>query len=193
MPPRFASSSPDSATPSSPGTIRPRITLVVARARNGAIGANGGLPWHLPEDLKHFRALTMGHAIIMGRRTWDSIGRALPGRRSIVVSRDPQRRFEGAEGAGSLDEALAIASRRETGSSKDPEEIFVIGGAQIFAAALPLADRAVVTEIDRDVEGDVHFDALDPRAWSVVERREQQAADGTPFAIVDYRRRTAVD
>ena len=85
---------------------RPRVTLVVALASNGVIGAAGALPWHLPEDLKHFRALTMGHPIVMGRRTWDSIGRALPGRRSIVVSRDPGRRFEGAERAASLDEAI---------------------------------------------------------------------------------------
>jgi dihydrofolate reductase len=167
---------------------RPRVTLVVARARNGVIGANGGLPWHLPEDLRHFRALTMGHAIVMGRRTWESIGRALPGRRSIVVSRDARRHFDGAENASSLDDAIAIASRSGADATIATDEVFVIGGAQLFAAALPLADRAVVTEIDREVDGDTHFDALDPRQWSVVERREQRAADGTPLAFVDYRR-----
>lgn len=178
------------ATPARPHATpdRPRVTLIVARSRNGMIGANGGLPWHLPEDLKHFRTLTMGHAIVMGRRTWDSIGRALPGRRSIVVSGDAQRRFEGAERASSIEEALAIASRPVADRSIATDEVFVIGGAQLFAAALPLADRAVVTEIDRDFEGDTRFEALDSRAWSVVERREHRAADGTPFAIVDYRR-----
>ncbi|HLT27244.1 MAG TPA: dihydrofolate reductase [Zeimonas sp.] len=189
MPSRSAAALPDSAAagPSDCAT-RPRVTLVVARARNGVIGADGGLPWHLPEDLKHFRALTMGHAIVMGRRTWDSIGRALPGRRSIVVSRDETRRFEGAERAASIDEALEIASRPGADPSIATDEVFVIGGAQLFAAALARADRAVVTEIDRDVEGDTHFEALDSAAWSVVDRRERRAADGTRFAIVDYRR-----
>jgi len=168
--------------------LRPRVTLVVARARNGVIGANGGLPWHLPEDLKHFRALTTGHSIVMGRRTWESIGRALPGRRSIVVSRDARHRFDDAEGASSLDEAIEIAARADAHPSIATDEVFVIGGAQLFAAALPLAERAVVTEIDRDYAGDTLFDALDPGAWSVVERREHCAADGTRFSIVDYRR-----
>ncbi|MCD6681530.1 MAG: dihydrofolate reductase [Burkholderiaceae bacterium] len=189
---RPASSSPSSVR-SGGDARRARITLVVARARNGVIGADGGLPWHLPEDLKHFRALTMGHAIVMGRRTWDSIGRALPGRRSIVVSRDLQRAFDGAERASSLDEAIAIASRTGADPSIATDEVFVIGGAQLFAAALPAADRAVVTEIDLDVEGDTYFDAIDSRQWSVVERREQRAANGTLLAIVDYRRTRTTD
>lgn len=193
MPPYTSRPSPASV-PSVQCVTRPRVTLVVARASNGVIGAAGALPWHLPEDLKHFRALTMGHPIVMGRRTWDSIGRALPGRRSIVVSRDPGRRFEGAERAASLDEALAIAAHPAADPSIAADELFVIGGAQLFAAALPLADRAVVTEIDREFDGDTYFDALDPQDWSVVERRERRAADGTRFAIVDYRRtRTADD
>jgi len=194
MSPRPASASPDPVPASRLSAKRPRVTLVVARARDGVIGADGGLPWHLPEDLKHFRALTTGHAIVMGRRTWDSIGRALPGRRSIVVSRDAHRTFDGAERASSVDEAIAIASRRGPDPSIATDEVFVIGGAQLFAAALPVADRAVVTEIDLDVEGDAYFNARDPRQWSVVERREQRAADGTLLAIVDYRRtRTADD
>lgn len=208
MPPHPASSStdsaasvPDDATRSGVlrthpwiDAVRPRVTLVVARSRNGVIGVGGGLPWHLPEDLRHFRSLTMGHAIVMGRRTWDSIGRALPGRRSIVVTADAQRRFEGAERAASIEEALEIASHPGADRSIATDEVFVIGGARLFAATLPLAQRAVVTEIDRDFEGDTRFEALDSRAWSVVERRERRAADGTPFAIVDYRRtRTTAD
>ncbi len=187
--PSPSSESSDACLPSGRGrAARPRVTLVVARARNGVIGADGGLPWHLPEDLKHFRALTTGHSIVMGRRTWESIGRALPGRRSIVVSRDAQRHFAGAEHASSLDEAIEIAGQAGSDPSIATDEVFVIGGAQLFAAALPIAERAVATEIDRDYEGDTLFDALDPQAWSVVERREHCAADGTPFSIVDYRR-----
>lgn len=193
MSPRPASSSPSPLPSGRDDARRARITLVVARARNGVIGADGGLPWHLPEDLKHFRALTMGHSIVMGRRTWDSIGRALPGRRSIVVSRDTQRAFDNAERASSLDEAIATASRAGADPSIATDEVFVIGGAQLFAAALPMADRAVVTEIDLDVEGDTYFDAIDSREWSVVERREQRAADGTLLAIVDYRRTRTTD
>lgn len=188
MPPPPAEPSPASPASRRSRASHPRVTLVVARSRNGVIGAGGGLPWHLPEDLKHFRSLTMGHAIVMGRRTWESIGRALPGRRSIVVTRDAQRRFEGAEAAASLDEALAIAARTGADPSIATDEVFVIGGAQLFAAALPLAGRAVVTEIDRDCEGDTHLDALDPRAWIVVGCSEHRAGDGTAFAIVDYRR-----
>lgn len=167
---------------------RPRITLVVARARNGVIGVDGRLPWHLPEELKHFRELTMHHAIVMGRRTWDSIGRALPGRRSIVVSRDLQQEPAGAEIARSIDEAIEVAARPAPDSSIATDEVFVIGGAQIFDAALRLADRAVVTEIDLDVDGDTHFAALDPQRWSVVERREYRSAGGVRYTIVDYRR-----
>ncbi len=188
MPPPPAQPSPASAASARAQVARPRVTLVVARSRNGVIGADGGLPWHLPEDLKHFRSLTTGHAIVMGRRTWESIGRALPGRRSIVVTRGAQRRFEGAEAAASLDEALAIAARPNADASIATDEVFVIGGAQLFAAALPLAGRAVVTEIDRDCDGDTHFDALDSRSWNVVQRSEHRAGDGTRFAIVDYRR-----
>ena len=126
----------------------------------------------------------------MGRRTWDSIGRALPGRRSIVVTRDPHRGLVDAESAASIEEALASAARPGTDPSIATDEVFVIGGAQIFDAALPLADRAVVTEIDLDVDGDTHFEALDPQRWSVVERREYRSASGVRYAIVDYRRRT---
>lgn len=168
-----------------------RVTLVVARARNGVIGANGALPWHLPEDLKHFRALTMRRAIIMGRHTWESIGRALPGRRSIVVTRDAQRRFVGAEHAASLTQAIALASRPGADPSIRIDEVFVIGGAQIFTAALPIADRAVITEIDLDVEGDTRFEALDPAHWRLAARSEHVSCNGLHYAIVEYRRTQA--
>jgi len=186
MPSSEHAPSSDTVTPDR--ATRPRVTLVVARARNGVIGADGRLPWHLPEELKHFRTLTMGHAIVMGRRTWESIGRALPGRRSIVVTRDTRRELAGAERAASIGEAIAMAGRRGPDPSIATDEVFVIGGAQIFDLALPLADRAVVTEIDLDVDGDTYFEALDPRRWSVVERREHRSASGVYYTIVDYRR-----
>lgn len=168
--------------------MHPRLTLVVARARNGVIGADGRLPWHLPEELQHFRALTMHHPIIMGRRTWDSIGRALPGRRSIVITRDERRLFDSAERAACLDEALAIASRPGADPTISTDEVFVIGGAGIFALALPLATRAVVTEIDLDVTGDTRFEALDPDLWRIEDRSEHRSSTGVRYTIVDYRR-----
>src|SRR5258706_14044646 len=118
---------------------RPIVSLIAAVARNGAIGRGNALLWRLPEDLKHFKRTTLGHPVVMGRKTWDSIGRPLPGRRNIVVTRDPQWQASGAERAGSLDEALALA--------RNEERLFVIGGAQIFAQGLPIADEPGVTEI----------------------------------------------
>jgi len=132
-------------------------SLIVARGRNGVIGRDNAMPWHLPADLAHFKRVTMGHPVVMGRRTWDSIGRPLPGRRNVVVSRSPGLALAGAEVAGSLHEALA----RLEGS----DEVFVIGGGQLYAEALPIADRLYVTEIDAVPEGDVRFPPLDPREW----------------------------
>jgi dihydrofolate reductase len=139
------------------------LVLVLARAKNGVIGKNGGLPWHLPEDLKHFRRVTTGHAIIMGRKTYESIGRPLPQRRSLVVTRMRDRVIEGCEVCASLDEAIARA--RET----DPEPR-VIGGAEIYLQALPRATTIFLTEVDRDVEGDATMPAFDPSDWEETER-----------------------
>jgi dihydrofolate reductase len=161
----------------------PRVTLILARARNGVIGAKGGLPWHLPEDLAFFKRTTMGHPIVMGRKTWESIGRPLPGRRSIVVTRDRNFAAAGAEVVHSLDEAVALCS--------DSDEIFVIGGAQLYAEALPLADRLLLTEIHADFEGDTMLPALSMREWNEV-GREPHLPTGTRafgFDFVDFRRR----
>ena len=168
--------------------MKPRLTLVVARARNGVIGRDNALPWHLPEDLRHFKATTLGHAILMGRRTFESIGRPLPGRRTIVVTRDPTWSHPGCERAGSLEEAIALASRAPAGAALATDEVFVVGGAQLYAQALPLADRIIATEIALDVEGDVHFPALDPAFWRETAREEHTSARGLPFAIVRYER-----
>ena len=122
------------------------ISLVAAVARDGVIGRDGGIPWRLPGDVRHFKSLTTGHAVVMGRRTWESLPdrfRPLPDRRNVVVTRNETWQAEGAERAGSLEEALALLA--------DEEHVFVIGGAQIYAAALPHADELVLTEIDADI------------------------------------------
>ncbi|HEX4745244.1 MAG TPA: dihydrofolate reductase [Gaiellaceae bacterium] len=157
------------------------ISLVAAVARGGVIGRDGGLPWSLPEDLAHFREITMGHPVVMGRKTWESLPerfRPLPRRRNVVVTRNPAWSAEGAERAGSLDEALALV--------EGAERVSIIGGGEIFAAALLVADELLVTEIDVDVEGDTYF----PAAPGFVESRREEhvAEDGTPFAYVTYER-----
>jgi len=161
---------------------RPRLSLIVARARNGVIGARGGIPWQLPGEQAYFRQTTMGHPIVMGRKTWESIGRPLPGRRSIVVSRQPGFAAAGAEIAASLDEALA----RCAGSA----EVFVIGGEQLYREALPRADRLLITEIDADFEGDTYWPTVDPAQWREAARvQPPPAGAGVPaFAFVTYLR-----
>jgi dihydrofolate reductase len=162
---------------------RPRVYLVVALARNGVIGARGKLPWHLPEDLQHFKRLTLGHPVIMGRRTWESLGRPLPGRENIVVTRRPVYEATGASVASSVPAAIALC----TGEAV----VFVIGGAEIYAAALPLADGLVMTEIDRDYEGDTRFPPWDRDAWRVSQKEAHTSKEGTRFDLVLYERATA--
>lgn len=149
-----------------PGTAS-RLSVVVARDRNGVIGRDGDLPWHLPDDLKRFRAITMGKPIVMGRRTHESIGRPLPGRRNVVLSRRRGYEAAGCEVFPSLDAALAAL---------DEPEIMVVGGAALYAEALPRAGRLYLTEVDAEVEGDVRFPVLDERDWQTV-GDEAHAAD----------------
>lgn len=160
---------------------RPPITIVVARARNGVIGREGKLPWHLPADLKRFKALTMGTVMVMGRKTFESLPGLLPGRRHIVLTRDPGWNAVGAEAAKSIDEALQLAGT---------ERISVIGGAEIFAMFLPLADRIELTEVLADVPGDTLLD--DPGAsgeWREISSEEHAAEDGRlPFRFVTLER-----
>ncbi|MDO9148902.1 MAG: dihydrofolate reductase [Hydrogenophaga sp.] len=161
----------------------PRLHLIYARAANGVIGKNNTLPWHLPEDLAHFKLITLGCPVIMGRKTWDSLPskfRPLPGRLNIVVSRDPTWQAAGAVHAASLDAARALCP---PGS-----DAWVIGGAQIYAQALPLACSVVVTEIDQAFEGDAFAPTLDA-AWHEQAREKHVAANGLPFAFVTYARR----
>jgi dihydrofolate reductase len=158
----------------------PRVYLIAAVASNGVIGANGELPWHLPEDLKHFKMLTLGHPAIMGRRTWESLGHPLPGRDNIVVTRKRGYEAPGASVAGSLAGALALCAGERLA--------FVIGGSELYAAALPLADALVLTEIHRDYEGDVRFPEWDRGAWREAQRQPHTAADGLRFDFVLYER-----
>jgi dihydrofolate reductase len=153
------------------------LTIIVAVADNGVIGLGGKLPWKIPEDLRFFKSATMGHAIIMGRRTWDEVGRPLPGRRNIVISRTPGLTLEGAEVAPSLDDALALARRTDA-------EPFVIGGAAIYAAALPRATKILLTEVHRDVDGDTRFPPFDRTAWRETARRKGES-EGVEFVTLE--------
>lgn len=160
-----------------------RVNLILARAANGVIGAHGTMPWHLPEDMAHFRQQTQGAPVIMGRKTWDSLPprfRPLPGRRNIVVTRQAGWQADGAQRAGSLDEALALCA--------DAPQAWVIGGAQIYAQALPLARRAVVTEIAQDFEGDAHAPVFGAE-WHETARSTHVAAGGLRYSFVTLERR----
>ena len=157
-----------------------KLHLIYARARNGVIGKDNQMPWHLPEDLAHFKRVTLGQPVIMGRKTWDSLPprfRPLPGRQNIVVTRQSDWQAEGAQRAGSLTEAMALCA--------GAPDVWVIGGAQIYQQAEPLASSAVVTEIDADFEGDAHAPTLSPR-WREVERQSHVAASGLPYSFVTY-------
>jgi dihydrofolate reductase len=156
------------------------LVLIAAVSRNGVIGRGGKLPWHLPDDLARFKALTLDHAIIMGRKTFESIGRPLPRRRNLVISRQPGFSAEGIEVFSSLEGAIEAAY---AGGDTSP---FVIGGAEIYAAALPLATRLELTEVREIVEGDAFFPPLDPLAWRLVAREEHD-----DFAFASYVRKPA--
>jgi dihydrofolate reductase len=152
-----------------------RISIIVATSANNVIGADGGLPWHLPEDLRKFKEITMGKPMIMGRATWDSIGRALPGRRSIVLTRKPGFEAPGAEVVGSVDEALAVAG--------DVDEVMIIGGGEIYRQFLPMTDRVYLTRLEAAIEGDTRFPELDMEQWQVVSAEEFPAVNDREFAF----------
>jgi dihydrofolate reductase len=169
-----------------------RVVLVAAVARNGVIGRTvdgvGDLPWRLPEDLKFFRATTMGHPVLMGRRNWESIPakfRPLPGRRNLVLTRNPQWHAEGAEAVHGLQAALAL--------TRDAPTLFVIGGAEVYRLALPLAHELILTEIDAEVEGDVHFPPWPRGQFDVIQHASHpaEASGGLAYQRVHYRRTDA--
>ncbi len=159
----------------------PPLTLVAAVARNGAIGRDNALLWHEPEDQRHFRRLTLGHPVVMGRRTWDSLPprfRPLPGRRNVVLTRQPGWAAPGAEPAASLQAARTLLA--------GAPRAFVIGGAEVYALALPVADALVLTEIDADLPGDTFFPEWDRRRIRTIGREPRVAADGTRFDFTTY-------
>jgi dihydrofolate reductase len=147
------------------------IFLIYARASNGVIGNEGAIPWHIPADLKRFKALTMGKPMIMGRKTFDSLPGLLPGRRHIVLTRDSDWQAEGAETAYSVGEALELAGQGE---------VAVIGGAEIYDLFLPLAQRIELTDIHQEFEGDAHMHPLSGEEWEVIAREDHPAQDGRP-------------
>ncbi|MET0599722.1 MAG: dihydrofolate reductase [Mesorhizobium sp.] len=170
-----------------------RVAIYVAMAENGVIGRDNGLPWHLSSDLKRFKATTMGKPIVMGRRTFESIGRLLPGRLTVVVTRDRAYRVEGGEVAGSLDEAIRLATARAR-CMPAADEICIVGGGQIYAEALPRADRLCVTHVLAEFEGDTRFPPIDPAIWRLVEAEEHPAgprdSHATRYAV--YERQASV-
>lgn len=148
------------------------IVLVAAVARNGVIGADGGLPWHIPADLRHAKRLTMGHPLLMGRTTYESIGRPLPGRTNVVLTRDPHWARDGVVVAGSLVEAIAAFA---------PGPVMIFGGGGVYADAMPYADRLEITHVDAEPDGDTRFPPIDPAVWTEIAREDH---DG--FSFVTY-------
>jgi len=160
-----------------------RLYVVVAIASNGVIGKDGKLPWHLPEDLAHFRKITIGHPIIMGRRTWESFRKPLPDREHIVVSRRAGYEAPGASVASSLQAAIALCAGEPVA--------FVIGGTELFREALPIADGVVVTDIDKAYDGDTWFPEWDRSAWKATQRESHTSKDGVPFSFALYEKASA--
>ncbi len=167
-----------------------RISLIVAASENNVIGNNNAIPWHLPDDLKYFRTTTEGHPVIMGRKNYDSIlkalGKPLPNRRNIIVTRDQTYSAPGCEVASSLDEAIMFARK-----DNDREKIFIIGGGEIYAQAMELSNEILMTRVHATIDGDVYFPAIDETVWEETKRTEHPA-DGKhayAFSFVTYERR----
>lgn len=165
-----------------------RLGIIVAAAENGVIGSNNALPWHLPEDLRHFKRVTMGKPIIMGRKTFESIGRPLPDRTNIVITHNPAFQPAGVEVASSLEAALALAEH--VALVDGAEEAVVIGGAEIYRAAIPMADRLYITEVHACVEGDAVLPRIDWTQWREMERQrhEASASHAYDYSFVRYER-----
>lgn len=166
-----------------------RIALMVAVAANGVIGRDNALPWHLPDDLQYFRRTTMGKPVVMGRKTYESIGRPLPGRPNIVVTATPGWHAAGVAVTDTVPAALALG--RELALAEGVEELVVIGGAMIYAAALPLAQRLYITEVHANIDGDTWFAPVDAGEWREIGREERPATEDNPYpyAFVCFERR----
>jgi len=165
------------------GGRKDRLAIIVAMARNRTIGINNTLPWHIPADLKRFKSLTMGHHLIMGRKTFDSIGKPLPGRTTVVVTRNHALRMEGCIMAYSLEEAIKACA--------GDDEIFIVGGAELYALAMPLVDTIYLTEIQQEVAGDAHFPEFDIKLWQELAREQhsQETPQTLEYHFVTYGRK----
>lgn len=160
-------------------SIISNLSLITARARNGVIGIENRLPWHLPEDLKYFKATTLGCPVVMGRKTFESIGRPLPGRRNMVVTRNAAWSAAGVETFGSIEAALAACA--------EEQEVFLIGGAELYQQALPYTHKAYITEIEAEFEGDAHFPTLPDNEWKEISRESHiNPRDHWPYHFVCY-------
>lgn len=158
-----------------------QLSIIVAVANHRVIGINNTLPWHLPEDLKRFRALTTGHHIIMGRKTYESLGRLLPGRTTVIVTRNQAYQVDGALIAHSLQSALELC--------KNDDEVFLIGGAELYQDGLKLADKLYLTEVDLTVDGDAFFPEYDMNLWQETSHEAQTSAQGLVFSYITYERK----
>ena len=165
-----------------------RVSLIVAAAENDVIGRDNQLPWHLPGDLRYFKRMTMGKPVVMGRKTFESIGRPLPGRSNFVITRNPEWQAEGVRALPDLESALALAE--EIALIDGIDELMVLGGAEIYAAALPLADRIYLTRVHAEVAGDALLPAFDRAEWREVSRERHSADDSNPYdySFVIYER-----
>ncbi|WP_375606988.1 MULTISPECIES: dihydrofolate reductase [unclassified Bartonella] len=165
------------------------ICFIAAVAENGVIGREGAMPWHLSTDLQRFKALTLGKPIIMGRKTWDSLGRPLPGRTNIVITRDCTFNAEGAVVAHSLSQACSLAT--SVASQNNVKEIFIIGGGEIFQQGLPMADKIFLTEVLASIEGDSFFPVFDKEKWTIVQTQDipKGDKDSHPTRFVVYERK----
>ena len=154
--------------------MQAKISIIVAMAKNHTIGINNTLPWRCPEDLKHFKSLTMGHHMIMGRKTFDSIGKPLPGRTTVVITRNQHLKIQGCIVTHSLNDAIKACA--------GDDEVFIVGGAELYTQALPLADKMYITEIQQNVDGDAHFPAFDKQDWQEIARTVHQQVTPQPLS-----------
>lgn len=165
-----------------------RLSLIVAMAKGNVIGVNNSLPWHLPEDLQYFKAVTMGKPLIMGRKTFESIGRPLPGRVNIVVTRNAAWHFEGVTTVNTLEGAIEVAKTVSESSNQEQTEVMIIGGAEIYRQALAFVTRLYVTEVELTIEGDAFFPEIRPDNWLMVKEMAQISALGVKYCFKVYDR-----
>ena len=157
-----------------------KITIIVAASENQVIGYKNALPWHISEDLKHFKKITINHSVVMGRKTFESIGKPLKERRNIVISRDGTLKIEGAEVVNSLDEAIH--------RTKNENEIFIIGGEQIYKIAMPIATHMHVTKVYNNIKGDAFFPAFDENEWKILTQKDSETNEGLKFSFIKYQK-----